>query len=123
MYCQVINHLDTHASDDIVEMEEADVTRFVQTDRMKESKFEARLWKKALRCGSELSVDKLKGIHIEGLKTRMRQNARSHWVNNPDVQLPAITRYGTSVARIAAKGNKPTPKHTKDTKNRVRRGG
>lgn len=105
-YCQVINQLmGTYASDDIVSIAESDVTRCAQTYHMAESELEALLCKKALRCGSVFSVDKLKCIYSEGLKTRIRHNVRNHWAGHSDVELPAITRYATSVTRITGKRN------------------
>lgn len=62
-YFQVINHLlDNYDSDDIVEIDEEDVTRCVQMDRMTEAELEALLWKKELMCGSLFTVERLKSI-------------------------------------------------------------
>lgn len=104
-------------------MTEAYVSRCVQTAHMTKSEFESLLWKKALRWGSVFSVEKLNGIYIDGLKTRIRQNVWAHWTSHPDVKLSEITRYAKSVASRDSKGNEPTKQHTSDAVNRGCRGG
>lgn len=99
--CQLINNLlGTYASDEIVAMAEADVTKCVQKDCMTESEFEAFLWKKESRCCLVFSVDKLKGIYIEGPNKRIIQNVRNHWASHPDVELPEKSRYAKAVESI-----------------------
>lgn len=123
-YCQVVNNLlRSYAPDDVVAAAECEVTRCVQGDRMTEAEFEKVLWKKALRCGSVFPEAQLKGIYIEGLRDRIRQNVRNWWSSNGHVDLGGIQRYATSVSAFAK--DRPAPVHTqdKDSRGQGRRGG
>lgn len=70
------------------------------------------------------SVERLKGIFIEGLKSKIRQNVRNYWANNPDVDLAALSRYASSVASIAGpKAHDPSLPNVTDARPRGRKGG
>ena len=97
-YPEVVNFLlQTYATDDVIAEAVTDVENLKQSTAMTEQEYSDELWKRALRCGTVFSGDRLKGYFVEGLLPALRGQVRHYAASHRRSTYEAILRYAIGV--------------------------
>ena len=93
-YPELVNFmLETYATDDVIAEAVEDVESMRQSTGMTEQEFSNELWKRALRCGTVFSGNRLKGYFVEGLLPTMRDQVRNYAATHRRDGYQGVLRY------------------------------
>ena len=93
-YSELVNFLlHNYATDDAMAEALADVEGFKQTTALTERQYSDELWKRALRCGTVFSSNRMKGYFVEGVLPAIRSQLRNYATDHPRSSYEAVVRY------------------------------
>lgn len=93
-YPEAVNFLlMTYATDDAMAEALLEVEGYKKSTGVTETEFSNELWRRALRCGTVFSGNRLKGIFVEGVLPSIRTQLRNHATDHPKADYETILRF------------------------------